>query len=205
MSLSVWAAREVFSTDALSLLLHSPLTVHGAKRGKTSFSLVDLLDLAPAKAKGNASRFVKASTPRDHARWDIHLREEWVSQMREVNVAFAQACEMAHRIQKQQCTSKSTVAWHAMIVRPGSPDQNVHVDDKQFRVGGKRCYYTLIIPLSSDPEAGGTHFPTLGHTFCDYGGALMFDGSVQHAGLGNRSWGDRIFLYAAIHSGKDEN
>lgn len=34
----MWAAKEVFSTDALSLLLHPPLTVHGARRGTLSFS-----------------------------------------------------------------------------------------------------------------------------------------------------------------------
>jgi len=204
-SLSVWVEKGVFSTDALSLLLHSPLTVPGARRGTTLFSLLDLLLIAPKPQKGNAAQFIKASTPRDEARWDVHLSDKWVDQMREVNVAFARACDIAATIQAQNCKSRSTIAWHAMLVHPGSPDQKVHVDDAKFKVGGKRCYFTFIVPLTSDPKAGGTHFPKLEYTFAEYGGALMFDGSVEHAGLGNRSNTDRVFLYAAIHSGKDEN
>ena len=93
-----------------------------------------------------------------------------------------------------------------MIVYPGSPDQTVHVDDSKFKVGGKRCYFTFIVPLTSDPKTGGTNFPKLNYTFTSYGGALMFDGAVEHAGLGNRSsTKNRIFLYAAIHTGRDEN
>jgi len=205
-TLSVWAEQGVFSKDALTSLLQSPLTVQGARRGTLRFSLMDLLLLAPKPQKGNASQFVQSSTPRDKARWDVHLSDKWVEQMREVNVAFSKACDIADNIRTQRCTSRSTIAWHAMIVHPGSPDQKVHVDDSAFKVGkGKRCYYTLIVPLTSDPKAGGTHFPKLEYTFSEYGGALMFDGAVEHAGLGNRSNSDRVFLYAAIHSGKDEN
>ena len=122
-----------------------------------------------------------------------------------VNVAFAKVNDIAHNIQKMYCRGRpSTVAWHAMIVHPGSPTQEVHVDDEKF-VRNKRCYYTLIIPLTNNPQAGGTYFPQLGFVFCAFGGALMFDGAVEHAGLGNPSNANRVFLYAAIHSGKDEN
>ena len=209
-TLSVWAEPRAFSTDALRLLLTSPLEVEGARRGTRLFSLRDLLSLAPNPQKGNASHFIRSSVPRDHARWDIHLSQKWVNQMKDVNVAFATACDMAETVRNRYCKSSSSsrttsVAWHAMIVHPGSPDQPVHVDDSKFKVGGTRCYYTLILPLTGDAKAGGTHFPALNYTFAEYGGVLVFDGAVEHAGLGNRSNSDRVFLYAAIHSGKDEN
>ena len=95
-----------------------------------------------------------------------------------------------------------------MMVHPGSPSQDVHIDDAASRRGGNRCYYTLIVPLSSHSSLG-THFPTLnsnrGHTFATFGGALVFDGGVEHAGLANRSTHDRIFLYAAVFTGEDKN
>jgi len=69
--------------------------------------------------------------------------------MSQMIVAFAQACEMAHRNQKQQCTSKSTVTWHAMLVRPGSPDQTVHVDDARFRVGKSHFLFLCRLRISS--------------------------------------------------------
>jgi ectoine hydroxylase-related dioxygenase (phytanoyl-CoA dioxygenase family) len=56
-----------------------------------------------------------------------------------------------------------------------------------------------------DVLAGGTHFPKLNHTFTSYGGVLVFDGTIEHAGLGNRSKKNRYFLYAAIYTGKDKN
>jgi hypothetical protein len=78
----------------------------------------------------------------------------------------------------------------------------VHADDEGKRA---RCYYTLIVPLVDNPLAGGTHFPDHGHTFSEYGGALIFDGRIRHLGLGNRSTVDRYFLYAAIYTGSDDN
>ena len=170
--------------------------------------------LAKAKQPNNrgvAQRFIDPDgiCPREReTRWDVKLTVTWVEKMREVNVAFAKACEIAEGIRKMNPTcKKANIEWHVMIVHPGSPSQPVHVDDEASLLPRrKRCYYTLIIPLTPPrPGSGGTHFPKLGHTFVSFGGALVFDGGVEHAGLANRSSHDRIFLYAAVFTGKDRN
>ena len=124
--------------------------------------------------------------------------------MRGTNVAFREACSMLeqHKRNDTRCKNAS-VDWHVQIVYPGSPDQKLHMDDT--RGGGKRCYFTFIIPLVENPRAGGTFFPKLGRVFASYGGGVLFDGRIEHAGLGNKSKITRYFLYAAIHTGIDPN
>jgi hypothetical protein len=205
MSLSLWTADNLFDEDALRAILSTPLST-GGRRGETDFTLLELLDLTTTVEKGNAARFIDEIVPRERdTRWDVTLSNTWVDKMSRINVAFANAIDLADGVRRNmgRCP-KAKIVWHAQIVHPGSPDQDRHVDDRPRR-RGKGCYFTLIIPLTQDPKAGGTHFPLLDRTFSSFGGALVFDGSVEHAGLGNRSTRDRIFLYAAIFTGKDEN
>lgn len=203
---SVWMQDDLFSRDALQGILRMPMTVD-ARRGITEYSLIDLFRAAKNTNKGNASRFIRDVHPRERqTRWDIALTSTWVDKMKMVNVAFAHACDMCENIKKMapKC-NKANVEWHAMLVHPGSPNQPVHVDDEQSTKRGKRCYYTFIIPLTSSPNSGGTYFPKLDKTFSSFGGGVVFDGGVEHAGLANKSSNDRIFLYAAIFTGKDVN
>jgi hypothetical protein len=215
MSLSLWAQDGVFDTDALELLVQTKLSVN-SRRGKGGYSLLDLFDAAIGFSErgallGTASQFIQSDgiRPRERdTRWDITLTDVWVEKMANVNAAFRDAVEIARRVPEMnsKCkNSKINIVWHAMIVFPGSPDQPLHIDDAQSTKAGRRCYFTLIVPLTYDPKAGGTHFPKLQRTFSSFGGALAFDGGVEHAGLGNRSKKDRIFLYAAIFTGKDHN
>jgi hypothetical protein len=197
---------DVFEPDALKGLLTTSLTVD-AKRGKTEYTLMELFDVAKQAKRGNAIRFVHEVHPREReTRWDIRFTTGWVEKMKRINVAFSQACDMCEHIKKMspRC-SKANVEWHAMLVHPGSPNQPVHIDDEKSTHKGKRCYFTFIIPLTSTPKSGGTYFPKLGKIFSSFGGAVVFDGAVEHAGLENKSTEDRIFLYAAIFTGKDEN
>lgn len=210
---SVWISHDVFSKEALHSLLHSPLLATST-RSKTpsSFSIVDIVDAAVKQQEkgiplGRASSFVDVTciVPRDKARWDVRLKETWVEKMKSTNVAFHKACEIVNQQKKNDTKCKrASVDWHVQMVKPNSPDQPLHEDDVSTGKGG-RCYYTLIVPLVDNPKAGGTYFPKLDHVFASYGGALMFDGRIEHAGLGNRSDTTRYFLYAAIHTGGDPN
>lgn len=201
---SVWTEENIFNKEALVALLHTPIST-GAKRGVLEFTLTELLHIAHKRGWGNATRFIEDAVPRAPGRLDVTLSRVWVEEMARVNAAFAKAVDIAGDVRKRMMNPKHrkvNIVWHAQIVQPRSPDQPVHVDD-----GGRQRgrYLTLIIPLTQDPRAGGTHFPSLDYTFSSFGGALAFDGTVTHAGLGNRSNTDRVFLYAAIFTGKDRN
>ena len=217
-TVSVWMWDSVFSPDALHALLHTELsaTAHGARtssRSSRAFSLVDLVVKAielneTGRPMGGADRFVDVTCilPRErHTRWDVRLTDHWVEKMREVNVAFHRACDMVDHLRRNdgRC-ARAKVDWHLQQVLPGSPDQELHIDDRTHG-SARRCFYTFIVPLTDNPSAGGTFFPKLGKVFSAYGGALCFDGTVEHAGLGNRSQQTRHFLYAAIYTGRDEN
>lgn len=212
---SVWMQSDLFSNEGLHALLHGALlTEEGTRqRGKTLFSLVQVMDSAIALSEkgtpmGKAALFadVTCIIPREpRTRWDVRLTQRWVDKMRTVNVAFMDACKLVESVKRTDARCKKCkVDWHLQRVSPGSPDQKLHVDDTTTQ-RGRRCYYTLIVPLTDNPLAGGTKFPTLGVVFTTYGGAVLFDGSVEHAGVGNRSHSMRYFLYAALYTGQDAN
>ena len=215
---ALWAGSDLFSHEALRSLLDEPLRVSatggarsGSRGGQAQYNLKELVELAKQnlehqKPLGKAIDFVDAqkSMPRErNTRWDVKLKQHWVNRMRQENVAFDKMCRMAEYVKQGDARcGKAKAAWHVQRVSPGSEDQGVHADDEGKRA---RCYYTLIVPLVDNPLAGGTHFPDHGHTFSEYGGALVFDGRIRHLGLGNRSTVDRYFLYAAIYTGSDDN
>jgi hypothetical protein len=206
MTLSLWAQSNLFNKDALAAILTSSIHAVG-NRGKTSFTLVELLNTATLTHRGNASRFVLDAVPREHkTRWDITLSSKWVEEMIKINSAFAYAVELADGVRKHMggpACKKANIVWHAQIVHPNSPNQALHMDDDVKHK--RRYYYTLIIPLTNDHQAGGTFVPLLNKTFASFGGAIVFDGAVEHAGMGNKTNNDRIFLYAAIFTGYDRN
>lgn len=214
-SFAVWIQEDLFAPDALEAILTTRVSASDtarAHRTTTKFQLHELIDVAIARNSGNhemghAARLVDVEciVPRGQQRWDLRLTDLWVRRMREVNVAFRDACALADEVKRMHCKGRKTrIDWHVQRVLPGSPDQPLHVDDQNAKLGA-RCYYTLIVPLTDNPRSGGTSFPKLGTVFARYGGAVCFDGTVEHAGLGNRSQQDRHFLYAAIYTGKDVN
>ena len=122
---------------------------------------------------------------------------------KEVNEAFRGAHAIAEDV--KQTGAGCRVVWHAMRVAPGPEgrvDQQLHVDDDGER---ERSYYTLLMPLTCYEGEGGTWFSALEEVVAPYGGAVVFDGGVLHKGTGNHSEHARVFLYAAIFSGNDEN
>ena len=114
------------------------------------------------------------------------------------NDAFRTAAQTLVETKRRLDCERATITWHAMLVRPGSPDQNEHVDSN----GRNKCYYTFIIPLTSPLEAAavlsrnGIDVPSLG-------GAVLFGGNAQ--GLGQPLGVGAGVLYAAVHTGKDPN
>ena len=203
---SVWIDHNLFDTSSLQSILMTHLSVN-AKRGIKEYNLMDLFWWAKHVQRGNANRFIQSVHPREHkTRWDIKLTYAWVDKMKQSNIAFSQACDMCEHIKRVKNTGyKAKVEWHAMIVHPGSPAQPIHIDDEQSTKKGRRFYYTFIIPLTFHPDAGGTYFLKINQTFTSFGGAAVFDGAVEHAGLANKSLEDRVFLYAAIFTGQDIN
>jgi hypothetical protein len=205
----IWR-EDVFSKTDLNSLLRTKLDIGRKRRGQTSFSLLDICNIAEeGSPKGNASIFIVTEsggvTPRErNTRWDIKLTDTWAEKMRETNNAMRTAHDVATNVRTMDTRCKNAkIDWHVTIVHPESPDQDVHIDDIERR--GSRCYYTLIVPLTSDSRAGGTYFPDLNRTFTYYGGYVLFDGAIEHFGIGNKSNKDRVFIYAAIYTGADKN
>lgn len=206
----IWMKHDVFDKQLLKRLLLTPLSTGHSSRGAKEANLLDIINAAKKpNSRGHVSRFIDPDgvCPREReTRWDIKLTDTWISAMKKENEAFRNACEMIDSVKSSnhKC-KKAKVEWHVMMVHPGSPAQDAHIDDAQSTRGGARCYYTFILPLTSNPKGGGTHFPQQNVVFSSFGGALLFDGAVLHAGLANESKEDRVFLYAAIFTGKDHN
>ena len=100
-----------------------------------------------------------------------------------------------------------------------SKPQELHVDAPD-----KKCYYTIIIPLTNDNQDvekekyTGTHFCQNFNTYTAstkeeytdrcvnlYRGAVIFKGDVEHYGLPNLTGKKRIFLFIVVYTGKDPN
>ena len=197
----LWIGEKIFDKTELYNILVERLETN-ATRGQSAWSLLEMLKIADRKQIGSASRFITNVKPMNRGRYDVTLRPWWVDKMSNVNNAFAYARKLANGVVKMANCPNAKIDWHAQIVHPGSPGQNPHIDDpNKRRVDG--CYYTLIVPLTFDRQAGGTHFPSLDYMFASFGGALVFDGKLEHAGLGNPTSSDRIFLMAVVYTGQD--
>lgn len=209
-----------FPPDVVKSILHERIEgrQHGknpVRGGANEFNLMDICEIASSTSDGKPSgnvihligTDVKAVTPREgRLRWDIRLSDAWVKKMSAANDAFAMChsfvSEEIKRVARECANSK--VEWHVMMVLPGCPGQDIHIDDASSHKK-RRCYFTFILPLTDVPNAGGTYFKSLNTTFSTVGGYALFHGSVEHAGLANRSEEKRYFLYAAIFTGEDVN
>ncbi len=144
-------------------------------------------------------------TPRGRGRLDYRLPEHlWPTILADLQPTI----EFVRRLRPN--AKLRTV--NVMLSSPGSDDQPMHVDG-----GSSAQYVTVLIPLTVQNEStGGTEIVPGSHR--DAGGeailmtgqvrpgdALIFDGATTHRGTGNRSDTDRIFLYLAFSSRRDEN
>lgn len=194
----VWPEHDLFSSDDVRSLLDEP--VHG-RYVSLRAALTKVADgVRLGKATGVVAGYGTRWTARNPMRWDITLSNAWVDEARKTNGSFAKADANARSVRKMRGCGRAKVVWHAMLVRPGSPSQEDHVD-----APGGKCYYTYVVPLEGRANGGGTFFPHMGLAFQQVGGAVLFRGDVLHRGLGNQSTEDRVFLYAAIFAGEDPN
>ena len=206
MAPTVWIAEDVVGLSDILEILQTKVDGGSTTRTKKKLTLLDIVELVErgGSVGSSASDLIDVEKTQDRGnglRFDIFMKKAWVSRMKTLSPAFAAVCEIANGVRKMdpRC-SKAKVDWHVMSVLPGCKKQQIHVDD-----GGERCYYTLILPLTSDMNSGGTYFPSLDHTFSRLGGVLVFHGTVAHAGMANMSKKRRIFLYAAIYTKRDFN
>lgn len=136
--------------------------------------------------------------PRRQPRWDIKLTSLWVSEQLQKRGALYKVEEwIREELTKVPGPKKGwKIEWHVQRVPTGARGQEMHTDVPEK----VKYYYTAIVPLVSDPEAGGTIFD--GHfgnrPVSPFLGAVMFHGHVLHRGSPNASKGIRYFLYAAI-------
>lgn len=195
---NVWVSTKCFDRTDLVALLRDQIIPHAS----LYTALNRIADDKPlGKAVGVIAGYGQHWTARNPFRWDATLSQQWILTAYNSNPAFRLASEQVHGARAALGCPSARITWHAMLVRPGSPDQEVHIDG----TGRGKCYYTYVVPLMQSPEGGGTYFPEAGLTFRSVGRAILFGGDVHHKGLGNRSAHDRIFLYAAMHSGPDPN
>jgi hypothetical protein len=197
--LHVWAEENVFLPDDLTRLLHL--------EGENVLSLRDIVnDVADGRKSRKLARMIadhgQAVVPRNYHRWDVTLSSTWVSYAYRHSQTFREVHSYVDRVRRNvPVCRKASVEWHAMLVRPGSPDQPPHFD-----CADARCYYTFLVQLTDAvPGSGGTSFPNQGWVVRSFGGATLFRGNVWHFGLGNTSGVDRVVLYAAIFTGKKED
>ena len=154
-------------------------------------------------APGREGTFVTAWLPRNIGRFEVQLSSKWVSTMHDDAVMIKANAFIRRFMQTRRC-ARARVTWYAQIVKPGSHDQQDHVDDG-LAGRRRRCYYTVILPLTNAPKQGGTYFVSLGRAVTNYGGVCVHRGDVVHHGQGNRSSQPRCFLYAVICEGTDHN
>jgi hypothetical protein len=81
-------------------------------------------------------------------------------------------------------------------VDPGAPAQPFHCD-----ADGDREYHTIVVPLTTEHEAGGTEFED-GPAFLPVRGlAYCFDGAVIHRGGAHRGVRRRVFAAFTVAPG----
>jgi hypothetical protein len=88
------------------------------------------------------------------------------------------------------------------IVDPGEPAQPFHCD-----ADGDTAYFTILVPLTTEWEAGGTVFQDGVMYLAVRGLAYCFDGAVEHRGSAHRGQRRRVFAAFVVAPGvlKDPN
>ena len=121
-----------------------------------------------------------------------------------ITKAFAKLQRVVEELRGQACTN-ARAEWHLMRVSPAAEEQKWHADQN-----AKKCYWTLIVPLTRDPPGSGTEFRARRDTASvvanPYGGAVAFRGNVVHRGTAHPpTASDRLFLYCAFTTGENWN
>ena len=87
------------------------------------------------------------------------------------------------------------------VVPPGEPAQPWHCD-----LDGCTDYHTLIVPLTTEYDAGGTEFKDGEARLPVRGTAYCFDGSIYHRGAAHRGRKRRLFgVYTIVPIGWDND
>ena len=190
----------LFTSTELRALCTTPL----AESKRRSRSLDELASLK----HGDSSHFVHSTIPRTGGRFEIKLRPAWCAACKANGATHTVATKLesltASLLREGGCANaRAHVEWHLMRVDPGAAAQETHVDQN-----AKKCYWTLIVPLTRDPAGSGTVFDKLpGRPVLNpYGSAVAFRGNVQHHGSAHPAdAAPRRFLYAAITTGENWN
>ena len=136
----------------------------------------------------------------DDLRWDYQIKpgrvEEVLGPGSEPVLLAARALLDSHLSVRDTVWLRNTTH-HILVSYPGVAAQVCHSDG---------CQATIIIPLQQPAHSGGTMFTSRHEpqrTFCfnDHlviGGALFFDGVVEHYGGENASQDARIFYYIEV-------
>lgn len=165
---------------------------------RRSVSLDDLL-----AGRHQQSHFVASVVPRDGGRLDIRLTDSFAracaEQCRAMGKINGIVDQLRHR--SDHC-GRASVEWHAMYVAPRSGAQSWHVDQN-----AKKCYWTIIVPLTRDPVGSGTTFRhhRESTTLNPHGGVVAFRGNVEHRGAPHDSAHPRLFLYVVVTTGENWN
>lgn len=179
-------------------LLTTPIA-ESSRRKRTLSSL--------AHEEGVFSALVRESKPRGAGRQEIKLSDAWeracVERGGAVGAAMGKLRRVVEELRSHACTN-ARAEWHLMRVSPGAEEQKWHADQN-----AKKCYWTLIVPLTRDPPGSGTEFRAgKGRTVVanPHGGALAFRGNAVHRGTSHpASAPTRLFLYSAFTTGENWN
>ncbi len=157
-------------------------------------SLFDLTDVTRKHPFSSSADTI----PRDTGRHDRLLNSKWRERAMEQLPAFRKVAAIVDEYQKANsaCTT-GNVAWHLMVV-DNAVAQAWHTDNH-----GKKCYATFVVALTKDPPGSGTEFRDRVEN--EYGGVVMFAGNAEHRGTAHIHEKIRVFLYAALFTGKDAN
>ena len=188
-------------TDAELRQLRTAVLAESSRR---STSLEDLVDVSSTYR--SSSHFVASTIPRTGGRFEVKLTPRWKAACAGCLPSISAKLDAltAPLLAEGPCAN-AHVEWHVMRVAPGASAQEWHVDQN-----AKKCYHTLIVPLTPDPPDSGTTFKT-GRgtpdvTLNPYGGAGCFKGNVVHCGSAHPADArPRLFLYAAITTGENWN
>lgn len=130
------------------------------------------------------------------ARSDVRLSKKGVSSLLRLS-DFEKVLKVVDdfRANHAQC-SGDIMHWYLMTILPGAKAQVSHADNPV-----QKCYATIIVPLTRDPQGSGTFFVDDDKVVNPYGGVLIFSGKEKHYGSAHHGEDRRIFLYATISSG----
>lgn len=213
-------AVEGLTSDNIEELLNRPISTEsipmrdGGRTGTRSssaahvtLSLKEIVDTAHGWTTGKPlpdTRFVGSERKFYHLnefRCDVELTQGWVDAQKAERPNGAVAVfeiwfeTILKSVEEPQKGWRKD--WHVQYVAPNAPQQDVHSDcDPKHQ----QFYYTAVLPLVDNIEAGGTVFQNAfnNQPQAPFPGAVMFHGHVWHYGSQNNRDLPRYFFYVAI-------